>query len=231
MLLTRFHLASLFVFIIFIGAHTSKAQSLEVGLKSGDVLKPLKLELDEINFEDVYLLVDGEKISPDDISYYQNEEGYYKWYIIRQIDAGFRVKRVVSGKISTFARVDQTYASDGTVDGEARDKHSGYFMKGNGDLETIEYANLKAAVKDNATALAHLEKLKKTNEMARIGFGVGAACIFGGIFHTLYDANRNNGSASFSPFFIPGLALATGAVIIRLPYRKKLRQTVDIYNQ
>ncbi|WP_109831917.1 hypothetical protein [Reichenbachiella versicolor] len=214
--------------VLFFFAFTVNAQRLEVGLKSGKVLTPSVIVLDKIYYDDVYLIADCDRFSPDEVSYYQNEEGYYKWYLMPVIDAGFRVVRFSEGEISTYGRVDQRYYKDRTVADDVRDKHAGYFQKQNQEMQSISYLNLLPALEGNSAARAYLEKTEKMNRLAKIGFGVGAALIAGGIVHSIAAVSDN--SSNFSPIFYPGLTIMATSIAIRIPYKKRLRKSIEIYN-
>ena len=227
----RIPFSHIFTLIAFLFLAIGANAQLEVGLRSGNVLRPLSLYLDEVSYDDVYLIVDGKKVSPEDVDYYQTESGYYKWYLDTRYNAGFRVIRVDHDTISTFARVDQRYYKSGKVADEVTDKHAGYFQKNSQNMLEISYMYLYQAVEDNPKALAYLKKTELNNKLAKVGHVVGATLIMGGIIHTIASSSGDGNGSSFSPLFYPGFAFTGASVALRIPYKKRLRKTIEIYNQ
>ena len=213
-------------------AHCQQAvHQLEVGMKTGDLVYPKSLMLLEKPAEPAYLLIDGDlRYYMDSIKYYKDASGYYTWIRDGYGSEDFRVRRMQEGRVSTYTYVVQTYRGDRFV-GDITRRNVGFFQKGDGAIREINYRALHKALKDNPESIQILEQTKRNATLSRVLMGLGTGLIFVGMLDTISQASKEGGQQSVSPFMYTGVAVAVAGATIRLPYGKRLRRSIEVYNQ
>lgn len=231
---------------------------LEVGLKSGEVFYPEKLQYKDFISDPAYILLDDSvKYMETEISYYRDYTGYYRWMEVPGVKSGVRLKQQKVGRINTYTetRKEMTpgYHSvstgyNGMVTsfggGQVKSTRSiDYFQKGEeGKLEFLSYYNLEKALADDPASLKELYKVPKRKKARVIGLCVGGGIAVAGILHTILSiedpdmsptagANQDDPEVKYSPLLFVGGGVMGVSLLIGTTSKDLQKRAIDIYNR
>lgn len=214
-----------------------------IGLSDGTTLYPTTLKYKTPAFGESHLLINKEqKITLDQVRFYQDDSGYY---VFDRIDGNnrTRLKREMEGRINTFSRMVSTYTpgvgvpgSPGATMGTFSSSKVEYYQKGNGNIREINYENLRGALADNQASMAKLEKVKSLKRLNTYAYVGGGALLVAGLVH-MGNLNKTEGpppydaTMKFSPMVFIGAAALTIPLFTGKSKREKLREAIEVYNQ
>lgn len=218
---------------------------LEVGLKNSEVFYPQSLKFKSPPFGKSYLLVDDSiRYQTEELSYYQDATGYYRWMIIDGKGNSQRMKRETKGRVSTYSMmVMSTSAAGPNGMPTSYSQKVEYFQKGDSPVQLINYDNLKTALSDDPNSMAELEKAKKLKTARIVGICAGGALMAAGLIQTINSIEdpdmspsaggnvSDESSVKYSPLLFAGGGVIGISFILGLTSKDKQRAAIDIYNR
>ncbi len=205
-----------------------------VKLHSGEVIPARKIQLKSPFFKSNYFLIDDSlRVTPDMVSTYQNEDGFFA-----RVEPGGSpdafARRVIEGP-----RIDKFYTSRTTYDNYGYSPYGYgygvprtsrrriyYFSKDEGPLYIWNFDNLQQALGDNAASITLLQKYRREKYINTGMTIVGAGLLALGVANT----SQSNGSLNISPFAYAGAGVLGAQFVINLFQKDKLTQAVQVYN-
>ena len=194
----------------------------------------------------IYMLVDSEKYSLNEIKFYKNETGFHANTKNTGISNSSNfIERMRKGKINLYERTSNYNpgyfnSSTGTYSGGLGTVSIiNYYNIGFGDLKKANYQNLTIDLADNPESLIYLEKYKSIKDKQKLLYIVGGAAIIGG-FATLINKTKDwDGTDSEPEPNVTGniVVIGIGAGCFWVSYfmsfskPKYLRKAIDEYNK
>lgn len=202
-----------------------------------------------------YFRVDGRRVHPDQVKFFNNEEGFYANGSNLNIAGENRFyERIRKGKINVYEERVIDW------DDHRGPRYRGYkepevlFTKnfynvGLGDLKKATYANLRADMAENMQSIDLLNKYNSVKKAEKSFYIGGTASVAAGFILFLTTGLSNHNNTSFdnhsnpfddhsTPNFAPSfILLGTGAIFAILGYTKTLKAprylkaAVDSYNR
>ncbi len=176
----------LFVLLAVISCSLFAQNTLEVGLRNGEVLYPKTIQYKNPLLKRPHLLLnDEEEIDLDNVDYYQTSEDYF---IFRSIGKGLsysnhtKLRRVENGAIQVFEYTYTTTSMSGAgVNGApgmmtTHTVTNYYIQNERGEMELLNRSKVRALVEDDPKSLELLGK-RKSRTLQNIGFYVVGGAI------------------------------------------------------
>ncbi len=195
-----------------------------------------------------YFRVDGRRVHPDQVKFFNNEEGFYANSSNLSITGeNMFYERIRKGKINVYEKsfIDWDHRRGPRYRGYKEPEvifTKNFYNLGFEDLKKATYANLRADMAENIESIELLNQYNSVKKTEKVFFIAGGASMAAGFIsflakgisshnHTSLD---NHSTPNFAPSFI---LLGTGAIFAILGYTKTLKAprylkaAVDSYNR
>ena len=207
-----------------------------VYLKDGTLLKDGEFVFKKKLFQNRYSHLNGDKIILRDISFYQDDKGYFAVQTGKTIFGQKTyepIKRFETGRIDLFKKITSTY------DGKTSSRSSiDYYSRGFEGLNSINYKNLKRdlILSDdenlkihNELILSHLEKGKKNKKTGNTLLWAGLGTFVAGI--GLTEAGKNNDSLKLLGNVTAGIGFVGAISSLIIHSKPSYRNAIREYNK
>ncbi|MBE9597887.1 hypothetical protein [Pedobacter sp. MC2016-24] len=109
-----------------------------------------------------------------------------------------------------------------------------YYNKGYSDLKKLNYTNLKRDLRDDPRSMDMLRAYRRSVNTTTLCYIAGAASLLTGLFVATSEGKNAFSDKNFiigSSLGVLGLGLVTGGYFKTFSAKKKLENTIDIYNR
>ncbi|WP_303312152.1 hypothetical protein [Hymenobacter sp. BT730] len=213
-----------------------------VGLKSGQELRALDVEVKEPFLGKSYLLLDGQqRLELSQIRYYEDESGFYVRTNLPGSARETTLRRDRAGRISLYSMTRTQYVNNGYSPygygrggygypygfggGGYRTTKTEYFSKDNGPVQDLNLRNLSVATRDNAGAQSMLNEARRYRTVTTLSYlGAGALTVAGLV------SSFNGGSRSISPLIYAAPVLLIVPLVFQGKQQQNIKQAINLYN-
>lgn len=212
----------------------------EVGLKTGQIIRPTLLKLKNPFLGKSYLLLDEkQKIQLNEVDYYQTTS---KFFLVRSFDhtGTIPLERVEAGRVAMYEymRLESRSAPMGP-DGIVGAPNTGtrvyhYYSKDGGELQ---YLSVKNLMKDLGDYPASLQKVRKARNKKFISMGirlVGGAMLLAGIIQMVNEVDQGESPSDKNPSLNTPIFIGLGIMVVPLlidsSQGENLRDAIRLYN-
>lgn len=223
-----------------ITSFTSQGQQYQVGLQNGKLYSGSNIRWKTPFLGKEHLLInDSLKISMDQISFYEVQEGYYKKFASPKTGYIDFYKREVGGeRINVFTVLVSTGSYNPATGMYIFNQSKVYwYEKDRNALKKLSYKNLKYDLSDNQASMYILKKVNDLRIATGLVYALGAGLIIAGIADgmnqdvgTTSSTTRQSHSKGGATYFIGGAVCMVVPLVINIGKRKKIFQAIELYN-
>ncbi|WP_157547630.1 hypothetical protein [Hymenobacter sp. DG25A] len=213
-----------------------------VGLKSGQELRALDVEVREPFLGKSYLLVDGQqRLELSQIRYYEDESGFYVRTNLPGSSRETTLRRDRTGRISLYSITRTQYVNNGYSPygygrggygnpygfggGGYRTTKTEYFSKDSGPIQDLSLRNLSIATQDNAGAQNVLIQARRYRNYTALSYVGAGALAVAGLVSSFSGTNQ-----SISPLIYAAPVLLVVPLIFQGKQQQNIKQAINLYN-
>jgi hypothetical protein len=212
-----------------------------VGLKSGQELRALDVEVREPFLGKSYLLLDGQqRLELSQIRYYEDASGFYVRTNLPGSSRETTLRRDRTGRISQYSITRTQYDNNAFspygygrggygypygFGGGYRTTKAEYFSKDNGPVQDMSLRNLSIATQDNAGAQSMLNQARRYRNYTALSYvGAGALAVAGLV------SSFSGSQQSVSPLIYATPVLLIAPLIFQSKQQQQIKQAINLYN-
>jgi len=190
--------------------------------------------------------VDSRNVPIAQVKFLNTKDGFFantrKMGIMRTEEFA---ERIIAGKINVFQETSLAYVpfiynphyayeSQYPVTPVTSINSNMYYNKGYSDLMKLNYTNLKRDLRDDPRSMDMLRAYRRSMNTSTLFYIAGAASLLTGVFVATSEGKNAFSDKNFiigSSIGGLGLGFITGGYLKTLSAKKKLENTIDVYNR